>query len=136
MCESIEDKKRYLRRYMDSERMIHCLEEDLEAERQAYMLRAQTYDGMPHGSGGNGADLANMAAKLDGILMSIRRELDRKYAIRSEILRRMRRMQNEREECVLYYRYIIGLKWEEIAGRMDYEVSNIYKIHGSALQHF
>ena len=136
MYEGSEDKKRYLRRYLEAEQLVRCLEEDLERERAAFLLRSQAYDDMPHSSGTNGADLANMAAKLDEILMEIRRELDRKHAIRKEILRRMRKMQNEREECVLYYRYIIGLKWEEIAERMGYEERWIYKIHGSALQQF
>lgn len=136
MYEGTEDKKRYLRRYLDAENMIRCLEEDLERERAAFLLRSQAYDDMPHSSGTNNADLSNMAAKMDEILMEIRRELDRKYAIRREIIHRLSSMQNEREECVLWYRYLMGLKWEEIAERMGYDLRFVYRIHGSALQHF
>lgn len=136
MCDSIEAKKKYLRRYLDAAIKIRCLEEDLRVELSTYALRAQSYDDMPHASGSNGADLANMAVKFDEMMAEIRREVARQYAIKEEIIKRLNHMHNEREETVLYYRYIMGKKWEDVAKIMHYDISTVFLIHGSALQHF
>ena len=136
MCESTENKKRYLRRYLEAEYYIRCLEEDLNMEISAYTLRSQRFDDMPHASGSNSADLANMAVKFDEMMAEIRREVARKYAIKQEIITRINRMDNEREKSVLYYRYIHGLEWDEIGKRMYYSVKHVQRIHGSALLHF
>lgn len=49
-----------------------------------------------------------------------------KYAIRE--------LEDEDERDVLFYRYIKGLEWWEIARSMDYSESWIYELHGRALR--
>jgi hypothetical protein len=45
-------------------------------------------------------------------------------------------MEDENEKDVLTYRYLRGMKWEEIAIKMEYTYRNIIKIHGRALSNF
>lgn len=49
---------------------------------------------------------------------------------------RIERMSDENEKDVLFYRYIKGMKWEEIAVKMMYTYRNVTKIHGRALKNF
>ena len=43
-------------------------------------------------------------------------------------------LKEEDEREVLVMRYIVGMRWEDIAGQMGYTVSNIYKVHGRGLR--
>ena len=51
------------------------------------------------------------------------------------ISHRISELDNEDERDVLFYRYIKGLRFWEIAQKMDYSEEWIYKLHGRALQH-
>lgn len=50
-----------------------------------------------------------------------------------EIERMIDTLENPNERVVMRYRYIIGLKFEDIAKEMDYSVERIYYIHREAL---
>lgn len=45
-------------------------------------------------------------------------------------------LKSENESDVLFYRYIAGLDWWEIAEKLHYSERWIHKIHGKALAHF
>jgi DNA-directed RNA polymerase specialized sigma subunit len=45
-------------------------------------------------------------------------------------------MENEDEQEVLRLRYIKGLKWEEVALKMNYSWKQVHRIHSSALKSF
>lgn len=45
-------------------------------------------------------------------------------------------MEDEREKDLLTYRYLEGLKWEEVAVRMKYSWRKIHYLHSDALEHF
>ena len=45
-------------------------------------------------------------------------------------------MKSQNEDDVLYYRYIKGEEWWEIADHMKYTERHIHRIHGKALAHF
>ena len=46
---------------------------------------------------------------------------------------RIQQLENEDERDVLFYRYIKGMRFWEIAQLMDYSEDWIYKLHGPAL---
>ncbi len=45
-------------------------------------------------------------------------------------------MENEDEQEVLRLRYILGMKWEEVAVKMGYSWKQTHRIHSSALKNF
>ena len=47
-----------------------------------------------------------------------------------------RLLQDETEKTVLRMYYINWMKWKEIADRLGYDVRNVTRIHGRALQNF
>ena len=89
---------------------------------------------MPHGSGGE--DLSGYAARLDELDQKLRTQMYKKIQIRAEITERIDAMENETESLLLRLRYIHGLKWEEVAVKMDYSLRAVHKIHSKALEHF
>ena len=43
-------------------------------------------------------------------------------------------LKEEDEREVLVMRYIVGMRWEDIAGQMGYATSHVYKLHGRGLK--
>ena len=53
-----------------------------------------------------------------------------------QIVKSIKNLKSENESDVLFYRYIAGLDWWEIAEKLHYSERWIHKIHGKALAHF
>lgn len=129
-----EAKKEYLWQYRKA------LQKEKEIEEEIYQLRMNkispslVQDGLPHGSGGS--DLSGYAAKIDELLRNLEKQMNKRIELRLRISREIESMSDETESLLLRYRYIQGLKWEDIALRMDYSWQHIHKIHAKALQHF
>ena len=130
-------KKEYLRSYRQHVRRIHRINAEI-AELRSMKLHPSMKpdDGMPHGSGGQG-DLSGYAAELDEIDPgadpgAVSEDWGRMRAI----ARQIKRMKSRNESDVLFYRYISGLDWWEIAEKMGYSQRHITRIHGKALAHF
>lgn len=133
--EENERKKEYLRKYLEAVRTQRMLEQEIDELRLDRMIPGSpAQDGMPHGSGGG--DLSGYAARLDEFDRRLRAQLERKLRIRAEITERIDAMENETESLLLRLRYIHGLKWEEVAVKMDYSWRAVHKIHSKALEHF
>jgi DNA-directed RNA polymerase specialized sigma subunit len=131
------EKKAYLRRYLEAEKKVRRLKDEIEAEHAAYMsIKGLAYDDMPHASGGRITDISDMLVKIEKLVNQLGREVDQQYAIRKEIRKRIEAVDTENERSVLYYRYIRGCTWEWIAERMHLDVRWIHRIHGKALAHF
>lgn len=129
-----EKKKEYLWGYQRALRKQRELEEEICQLRLDTMVPSLIQDGMPHGSGGG--DLSGYAARVDGLLEELRELVGEKLDIRREISRKIEEMGNETEGTLLRYRYIMGLKWEDIAVKMGYTWQHIHRLHGRALNDF
>lgn len=51
-----------------------------------------------------------------------------------EIMRTIKRVQDERLQNLLILRYVDGLTWEAVAMQMNYEVRQVHRLHGDALE--
>lgn len=129
-------KKEYLRSYRQHVRRIHRINAEI-AELRSMKLHPSMKpdDGMPHGSGGQG-DLSTYAAQLDDMVRELQQERYLRIKTYQAIARQIKRMKSRSESDVLFYRYIKGLEWWEIAEKMGYSERWIYKLHGKALAHF
>lgn len=128
-------KKAYLRQYGEALRAERQINEEMNQLRLDTMMPAVTNDGMPHGSGGCG-DLSGYAAKMDELMAELKEQLEKRIAIRREIVRAIEELPDETEKLILRYRYIHLLKFEEIAEKIHYSPHHVLKIHGNALRHF
>ena len=82
------------------------------------------------------SDLSDYIAILDEQIELLKVERLEKARCYQKIERQIKQMENEDEQEVLRLRYITGLKWEEVALKMNYSWKWIHKIHGRALQNF
>lgn len=129
-----EQKKRYLNGYRAHVRMINRIETELAELRLMRQSMSMNNDGMPHGSGQS--DLSGYMAELDEQERNLIRERYERILTYKDIAKRIKRLKSENEKDVLFYRYISGLTWWEIAEKMNYTERWVLKIHGKALAHF
>ena len=91
-------------------------------------------DGMPHGS--RQGDLSGYVAELDRLVSELIKERYVRMVEYQEIVRQIKRLRSENEKDVLFYRYIRGMDWWEIAEKMKFSERQIYRFHGKALVNF
>ena len=129
-------EKEYLRSYRSHVRRIHRINAEIAELREMKLHPSmKPDDGMPHGSGDQG-DLSGYAAELDEMIRELIHERYLRIKTYQAIARQIKRMKSRNESDVLFYRYIKGLDWWEIAEKMGYSERWIYKLHGKALVHF
>lgn len=127
-----EKKKEFLMSYQKEKRKVRRLEGQLDELRQNKMSPSGISDGMPHGT--DKKDLSDYAVKVDEIEQELISARYSRICAFQEVQRCIEAMEDEREKDVLTYRYLKGLKWEEVAVRMKYKMRNVHKIHGRALK--
>lgn len=129
-----EKKKEYLWQYQESVRRITRIESELEEIRSMRGSISINNDGMPHGAGQG--DLSGYAAELDGLERDLISERYLRIKLYKDIAARIKRLKSKNENDVLFYRYIKGLDWWEVAEKMKYSERHITRLHGKALVHF
>lgn len=131
-----DKKKEYLRSYRQHVRRIRRINAEIAELRSMKLYPAlKPDDGMPHGSGGQG-DLSGYAAELDEMIQELIHERYLRIKTYQAIARRIKRLRSENEKDVLFYRYIKGMDWWEIAEKMSFSERWVYRLHGKALVHF
>lgn len=128
-------KKEFLWQYQDTVRRIKRIEEELKEIRSMKLSISVKQDDMPHGSGGCG-DLSTYAAELTGLESDLLRERYTRIRLYKSIAGAIKVLQSEQQKDVLFYRYIKGMDWWEIAGSMQFSERQVYRLHGKALAFF
>ena len=126
-------KKEFLWSYRDSVRRLERINAEIDEIRAARM-------GVSAGTGGTGRkgwknDLSAYAAQLDGLERKKKKELCRTRRVLVQIEEAINDLKDELEKDVLFYRYIKGKEWWEIAAGAHFSESWIYAVHGRALAH-
>lgn len=129
-----EKKKEYLWEYQRAKRQLERLEEELAELRLDKMCPSVIQDGMPHASGGG--DLSGYAARVDALERKILKARYKRIQRFKEIRDRIECLEDENEKDVLVYRYIRGMKWEDIAVKMNIGYRHVLRMHGKALENF
>lgn len=144
MVEAIEEKrepsendlkKEYLRKYRTHVRRIHRINAEISELRSMKISPSINNDGMPHGGCGQ-SDLSGYAAELDSMVQELIDERYHRIKDYQDIVGRIKKLKSENEKDVLFYRYIRGMDWWEIAEKMKFSERQIFRIHGKALANF
>ena len=130
--EENEQKKEYLKSYRRAIKREQDILDEIQRLRLDKMFPSVINDGMPHGN--SHSDLSDYAAILDEQIELLKEERLEKVRCYQKIERQIRQMENEDEQEVLRMRYILGMKWEEVAVKMRYSWKQTHRIHSSALQ--
>ena len=132
--EENEQKKEYLKSYRRAIKREQDILDEIQRLRLDKMFPSVVNDGMPHGS--RHSDLSDYAAILDEQIDLLKEERLEKVRCYQKIERQISQMENEDEQEVLRLRYILGMKWEEVAVKMGYRWKQTHRIHSSALKNF
>lgn len=129
-----EKKKLFLKSYLRDKQAVRRIEEQLAELRLSKLSPGMSMgDGMPHGS--DMRDLSDYAAKVDELERElIQARYDRIQSFR-KVQAAIEELEDETEKDLLTYRYLKGMKWEEIAVTMGYSWRAVHKIHSRALEH-
>lgn len=132
--EENEKKKEYLQLYQRAVKREKDILDEIQRLRADKMFPSVVNDGMPRGS--CQSDLSEYMAILDEQIELLKAERLKKMRCYQKIERQIRQMENEDEQEVLRLRYIKGLKWEEVALKINYSWKQVHRIHSSALKSF
>lgn len=128
-----EQKKEFLQSYQLAKRDVTRLEEQLAELRIGKMSPGcDIGDGLPHAH--NATDLSGYAAKVDELEDEIIAARYQRILAYQQVRNCIEKLEDEREKMLLTYRYIRGLKWEEICVKMDYKWRQVHRIHAMALK--
>lgn len=129
-----EKKKEYLRQYIVHVRRVHRLTEEIAELRELKMSASSgANDGMPRGS--DKSDLSDYMAQIDSMIQELENERGERIMMFFDIRRRIKMLENKNEDDVLFYKYIKGKTFWEIAEKMMYSERQIRRIHSIALEH-
>jgi len=126
-----EKKKKYLKGYQGHVRRISRIEEELAELRSMKEMTAVSIDGMPHGS--TKSDLSDYVSELDRLERKLLEERHQRILAYKSIAGQIKKLVSENEKDVLFYRYIRGLDWWEIAEKMRYSERWVIKLHEKAI---
>lgn len=127
-------KKEYLRGYRNHVRMVNRIEAELEEIREIKTSISASCDGMPRGSSGQ-KDLSGYMATFDMLERELLEERYQRILAWQDISRYIKRLRNRYENDVLFYRYIKGMEFWEIAEKMGFSERQIFRFHGRGLAH-
>ncbi len=126
------EKKHYLMGYRRHGRRIKRIEAEIQEIRSMRMYPSLDNDGMPH-SHGQG-DLSGYAAELREKEDELYLEGVRQVKEYKDISWKIQQLESGDERDVLFYRYIKGMEFWDIAQELGYSERHIHRIHGRALE--
>lgn len=80
--------------------------------------------------------LLSLIAKINEKEQAITRRISALVDMKANISGQIQQMQNTRYEELLHSRYVMCLRWEEIAVQMHIDLRWVYRLHGQALEAF
>lgn len=130
--EENEKKKKYLRGYQRHKRRVERIEAELEEIRTMKMNPSINSDGMPHGH--SQSDLSSYAADITELEERLYQEGVQQVKEYKDISYRIDLLKNENERDTLFYRYIKGKEFWEIAQKMNCSERQIHRYHRDGLR--
>lgn len=127
--------EQFLFEFLDAKRELKMIENRINMIRSDLLPKSPAITGMP-GSHSSTDRMADMVAKLDELYQQ--EEKQRIIAIdKLQIIEELiEKVDKPILKSILYDRYIMGSKWEEVAEHMNYSTQRIYQLRAQALQEF
>lgn len=125
--------KEYLGQIRKLKRLIRCKEEQITELRESLLfLSAITYD-RDKVQTSPGDTLPDQVGRLVEMESEYRRLVERYQANKDKAIALINSVDNELYAAVLTYRYIDGMRLDEIANALNYDFNYIRHVHGWAL---
>lgn len=126
-----QDLKRII--YLDK-RIDSFLKEMERLKEYRNMLKPLSYDNVRVQTSNIADPTYERVEKILSIEEKVSQSIDELIDLREYLKRAIEEVEEERLKLLLQYRYIEGLRFEEIALRMGYDIRHVWRLHGQALQ--
>ena len=126
------EKKSILLEYRAIERRINRLIDEKAAWNAKATATTSSFSDMPR-SGGGSDKIQTTVEKIIEIEEKLDHEIDALVDLRNRIEAAVEKLEDGRLRDVMRYRYIDGMKWEQIAVEMHYSYMQVCRLHGKAL---
>ena len=126
------EKKAILLEYRAIERRINRLIDEKAAWNAKATATTSSFSDMPRSSGGSDK-IQTTVEKIIEIEEKLDHEIDALVDLRNRIEAAVEKLEDGRLRDVMRYRYIDGMKWEQIAVEMHYSYMQVCRLHGKAL---
>lgn len=126
------EKKSILLEYRAIERRINRLIDEKAAWNAKATATTSSFSDMPR-SGGGSDKIQTTVEKIIEIEEKLDHEIDALVDLRNRIEVAVEKLEDGRLRDVMRYRYIDGMKWEQIAVEMHYSYMQVCRLHGKAL---
>ena len=93
-----------------------------------------TLSGAPKAVTPNPHSMEDTIAKMVDLENEINDDIDALVDLKTEIMRRIKRVENTEYQTILELRYLCFKRWEEIAVDMGYSLRRLYELHDCALE--
>ena len=128
-----EEKKAWLRRYRKAARLEKIKLEEVEQYRTAAEHVTQVLSAVPGGTG-DGQALPRSVEHIMEAMQEANAQVMECQRIRKEIGEALSQTADMLDYEILYLRYVGSMKWEQIAAKMDMDVSGVYRRHKRAVK--
>lgn len=126
------EKKAILLEYRAIERRFNRLIDEKAAWNAKSTATTSSFSDMPR-SGGGSDKIQTTVEKIIEIEEKLDHEIDALVDLRNRIEAAVEKLEDGRLRDVMRYRYIDGMKWEQIAVEMHYSYMQVCRLHGKAL---
>lgn len=127
-----EEKIRWLRRYQDSLRIEQELAEEVEQLRSRACKVTPSLSGMPGGTS-NGQALPRAVEQILEAQQELETQIMQCNTIRREVRSAIEKVENQRNKQVLFRRYILGQKFDDISLEIGLDCRWIRRVHRKAV---
>lgn len=126
-----KEKCRYLNQYRIMHIEIDQITKELQRWQDLATRISPSYSDMPHGGGGDKVQTA--AVEVAELTDQLNEKIHQAIMVQENIKKLLESLDDIKLRQLMSYRYINGMRWEEIAVRMDYDYRYVLKLHGKSL---
>ena len=124
--------KQFLSQAYRLDKRIERRTEDIARMRARMEKATVQLTGMPRG--GSGADWTDVSIRVLEYEASVKAEIAELCRVKQMIREAIDAVEDARYRELLELRYIVGMRWEQIAVEMNYSFDRIKHMHGEALR--
>lgn len=126
-----KEKCRYLNQYRIMHIEIDQITKELQRWQDLATRISPSYSDMPHGGGSDKVQTA--AVEVAELTDKLNQKLHQAIMVQESIKKLLESLDDIKLRQLISYRYINGMRWEEIAVRMDFNYRWVLRLHRKAL---
>lgn len=126
-----KEKCKYLNQYRIMHIEIDQITKELQRWQDLATRISPSYSDMPHGGGSDKVQTA--AVEVAELTDKLNQKLHQAIMVQENIKKLLESLDDIKLRQLMSYRYINGMRWEEIAVLMNYDYRYVLKLHRKAL---